>query len=453
MIPLSVPSIQAFAPPQTTADSSGLAFGCWRVQRAPLRGLSTWVTYGPDGAVPIAELPHSGAAQLDAWLGLVEHTGSLHAAHGQWWARRVDIQSFEVLFLSNAFVSSGPNRVLLMALDGWVELLDALTDPICLEKDSVVLRGNRAFADLAGKNVKEIAGTPLGQCLASLGIQSVDLQAGRKELRSTDGSRFFELSSHPTHARPGVTTHMFRDITERKRAESLAEAVSLMDSLGSLFLTLRHELGNPINGVKMALSVMDVQWEAMSKAELKGFLERSLSDLGRVEFLLKNLRTFSMADEGNPERTDLRALLEEVARLLEAACQRERVAFELVAPPQPVMVRLDSRGLTQVMLNLCSNALDALRGRSDGLFRVELVARADSAELRVSDNGAGMTTDQQSRLFQPLETRKTSGSGLGLVIVKRLLTRMGALVEVDSTVGRGTRFRILVPREMQKAPA
>ncbi|MCU0605893.1 MAG: ATP-binding protein [Candidatus Edwardsbacteria bacterium] len=97
------------------------------------------------------------------------------------------------------------------------------------------------------------------------------------------------------------------------------------------------------------------------------------------------------------------------------------------------------------MLNLLSNAADALEGRD--AKQIDITARRDGALVRIAlrDNGCGMSAEQLANLFKPFYTSKSTGTGLGLVITKNIIAKMNGTIEVDSRIGRGTEVVISIP--------
>ena len=108
-------------------------------------------------------------------------------------------------------------------------------------------------------------------------------------------------------------------------------------------------------------------------------------------------------------------------------------------------VRADARALQQVFLNLLTNARDALAGRYDPTIRVRVLRDVNLVKLEMEDNGCGMSAREQSELFKPFRTNKPKGTGLGLVIVKKMLAAMDATIEIESVEGEGSRAVISFP--------
>jgi PAS domain S-box-containing protein len=227
-----------------------------------------------------------------------------------------------------------------------------------------------------------------------------------------------------------------RDVTEQLRYESIAEAVNVMDTAGYIFSGIRHEMGNPINSIKTALTVLS-RTENPSPETVSKYLDRSLTEIGRVEYLLRTLRSFSMFETPALEPLPIIPFLERFCSLIEEDFQKRGIRIERIFDADAGIARFDQRGLHQALLNLFTNAADALKGIEHPTITLQ-VSRGDRLiSVIVADNGIGLTPQQAEQLFKPFFTSKPHGTGLGLVITKKLITKMNGTVELRSGLTRG----------------
>lgn len=238
-----------------------------------------------------------------------------------------------------------------------------------------------------------------------------------------------------------------RDITDRARLETVAEAVESMNNIGYIFTTVRHEIGNPINSVKMALSVLRQNFDRFPRATALEYLERSLNELTRVEELLATLRSFSLFESARLREVDLGSFLADFARLVRPGLQGRGVRLEVELRDRPLRALLDPRALHQALLNLVTNAADAAAGRAEAVVRIRAARRDRELVLQVTDNGVGLTPEQRAQLFRPFVSTKPEGTGLGLVIVKKLVASMKGAIDVESWPGQGSTFTLAFPGE------
>ncbi len=242
-----------------------------------------------------------------------------------------------------------------------------------------------------------------------------------------------------------------KDITNKARLESIAEAVVTMNNIGYVFSAVRHELGNPINSVKAALSVLRANLESYPIQTVAEYLGRIASELGRVENLLRSLRSFSLYERPELRSLDMRTFIEQFVKLVSDEAQQSGIAVEATVSDDCRAI-CDPRALQQVMLNLFANASDALRGRERPELRVLLGKSDGLISLRVADNGAGIPDEEARNLFRPFFTTKENGTGLGLVISRKLLAKMGGTIALESKEGKGTIVHIALP-ESPACPA
>lgn len=238
-------------------------------------------------------------------------------------------------------------------------------------------------------------------------------------------------------------TVVIRDETELQRLRAVAEAVNLANNVGQMFAGIRHELGNPINSLKTALTVMRTNWAKFEAVRVNQYFEGMLVEIGRVEYLLRSLRTFSAFEDVQLSPCSTLVLFGDIAPVITATARERGVAVDIDLCEE-LWVKADSRALYQALLNLLSNALDAV-GSIHG--RVLLRARRSAAgtvAIEVVDNGEGIPASEREAVLRPFFTTRPHGTGLGLPIVQRLMHAMGGELVLDSHAGRGTTARMLL---------
>lgn len=244
----------------------------------------------------------------------------------------------------------------------------------------------------------------------------------------------------PLQGLGGERSHLLvaHDVTDVQRLQSIADAVSFSDNLGHFLSGIRHELGNPVNSIKTALTVLRNNLDAFPAAKVSDYLDRVLGEVGRIEYLLRLLRSCSIDEVTTLGRVAVPDLVRRLMGLVMPCCKRAGVELFVEVPPQAAVIA-DERALNQVMLNLVSNALEALVGRPQPLLRLETTITGDRVELAVIDNGPGMSAEILEHAIRPFYTTKPTGTGLGLVIAQRLLSTQGGRLRLHSQLDVGTR--------------
>jgi signal transduction histidine kinase len=267
--------------------------------------------------------------------------------------------------------------------------------------------------------------------------------------RKKDGTFFFEdrACSAVRNASGAVSNIVtfIRDVSAQVRLEAMAESVSAMENIGAVFAGVRHEIGNPINNAKMMLTVLEQKLDALAAERVRYYVTRTLGEICRVEHLLMTLKSFNLFEAPQIADQQTGPILDLLRDMIGEHLRQQKISLFLTVLPGAGVVRADSRALQHVLLNLVTNAADALRDREDP--KIEIVASAgnDIVRFRVADNGAGMDAAQLANLFKPFHTTKPNGTGLGLVIVKKMLQAMNGSIDVASKPNEGTVVTIDLP--------
>lgn len=238
---------------------------------------------------------------------------------------------------------------------------------------------------------------------------------------------------------------IIRDITERSRLESIAEAVNSMDNISYVFSGIRHELGNPINSIKMTLSVLKRNLSEYSPQAVEKFVDRAMTEISRVEFLLQALKSFSIFENPEIQNVQIDDFLTRFIALVSNDLLQSGIKINKTVEANVTTVGADPRLLHQVMLNLITNASDALDGKDHSNINVRVLRQDGLISIIVEDNGCGMSKEAQTNLFKPFFTTKTRGTGLGLMITLKMVTLMKGNMEIKSVKDKGTRVTVIIP--------
>jgi signal transduction histidine kinase len=236
-----------------------------------------------------------------------------------------------------------------------------------------------------------------------------------------------------------------QDITEKMRLESVADAVNTMDNLGYVFSGIRHEIGNPINSAKMALSVLKDNFHTFSQDTVLEFVDRSLDELRRVEFLLKSLRNINMYESPDLSHINLSQFLDNFISLVWSDFSNKGICINTDFHLKAKWAFVDPRALQQVLLNIFTNAADALENRAPKTIEMSTRLSHGFIWIHITDSGCGISEREVNNLFKPFFTLKPQGTGLGLVICRKMLARMNCTIEITSEENIGTTVSISIP--------
>lgn len=244
---------------------------------------------------------------------------------------------------------------------------------------------------------------------------------------------------------------IIRDITERSRLESIAEAVNSMDNISFVFSGIRHELGNPINSIKMTLSVLKRNLSEYSPETVEKYVDRAMTEISRVEFLLRALKSFSIFEKPEIQDVQIDDFLTRFIALVRNDLHQSGIEISKIVGLNVTNISADPRLLHQVLLNLITNASDALEDQKNKKIAIRVIKQEDLVAMIVEDNGCGMSKEAQANLFKPFYTTKTRGTGLGLMITLKMVTLMKGNMEITSIKDKGTSVTILIPEGTRNA--
>ncbi len=333
-----------------------------------------------------------------------------------------------------------------------------VTDPV----NGIIQYVNPAFEKITGYAREEVLGSDLH--MLESGTQDEEffqklretlrkdgVWTGRIMHKKKDGTLYEEECTYsPVKNASGDIINYIsikRDVTEKVRLESIAQAVETMNNIGYIFAGVSHEIGNPVNAIRMTLDMMQKKMEVMSKENITEYLYRVKSQIFRIEYLLKGLKNFNMYESLQPGIIDMPSFLDAFLAMVKKDFEAKGVLIETVLQQDAACLYADPRALQQVLLNILTNASDALEGRKDPKIVIAISASSGLVKIQVKDNGRGIEESQLKDLFKPFYTTKNHGTGLGLVIIKKMIARMNGTVEITSRFNEGTVVELCLPCE------
>lgn len=251
---------------------------------------------------------------------------------------------------------------------------------------------------------------------------------------------------------------VLHDVTEQRRRDEQLALTDRLSSLGTLVASVAHEINNPLaytlGNLSLAvtdLEQLDERLTGSASREVVQRVVRSLRDAeegaGRVANTVKELRAFGRMEERSLRAVDPRACVDWALRITSnQLLHQARLLTSLRDVPK---VKANELKLSQVIVNLLTNAMQALTGeRQHNEIRVGTwTDETGAAVIEVEDNGHGMSEEVRASVFDPFFTTKasSSGTGLGLSICKNIVVSFGGRIDVESEPGRGSRFRVRLP--------
>lgn len=238
-----------------------------------------------------------------------------------------------------------------------------------------------------------------------------------------------------------------RSLKVFRRSEEDAVREERLRLLGEAANSIAHEVKNALNGLSMGLDLVVRPTAADRRERILTELRREIQ---RLSEFTTELMTFSRGVAPRRARLDLTEFVPKVTGLLRDAATEIGAEIDLIEPDDPVYVEADGTLLHAVISNLAGNALDAATaGSPSPRVEVRLAVRDGTAELRVSDNGRGVSPSMKPRLFEPFQTEKANGVGIGLALARKIARAHGGELALDEAEARpeypGASFVLTLP--------
>ncbi len=267
--------------------------------------------------------------------------------------------------------------------------------------------------------------------------------------RRRDGTEFpVEISLSDVRTPQGLRVMAFiTDISERLVLERTARQSEKLAALGSLSAGVAHELNNPIGIIssRIELMLLEGEDEPLSATVLEDLavIHRQVQRVGR---LAHALLSYARPSDSQHRPVDLNHVVDEIVLLAEKQLVKDGVRISATLDRTLPRVLGDASALEQVVLNLITNAQQAIDGAGEVRIATRSASdRAGRIQVVVADTGRGIPADLLSKIFDPFFTTKSSGTGLGLSISNRIVEEHGGTIDIRSKPGEGTEFVISFP--------
>lgn len=341
----------------------------------------------------------------------------------------------------------------------WEVTFSAVTDLLVfINRDYEIQRVNQAAVDFFTMPEKELLGSKCyhlfygrdTKCSPCIGDQVLQSEKTSYLQTRTRYNRVLDIFAYPAFTEqkePYGVTYYAKDVTR------LVDSIKLV-SMGEMSAGVAHELNSPLTAIVGNSQLLlrettpeDPQYQLIKDIQSSGI---------RCQRIIKNLLTFSRQEELSFEKIDINEVVESAIAL--AGYQIEKSKIELVVKLEPRIPTLSgsTNGIEQIIVNLLLNAKDAIEDRmhkeeggDKGMITVETRLHPDRAHvlLEISDNGCGIKQEHVPQIFNPFYTTKQSGkgTGLGLSVSLGIAQAHGGLIDLDTTEGRGSTFRLVLP--------
>jgi signal transduction histidine kinase len=257
----------------------------------------------------------------------------------------------------------------------------------------------------------------------------------------------WDISSYPVLDEQGQITQAIlyeQDITEKRRLEAILTQSEKLAAVGQLAAGVAHEINNPLTAIIANAQIL--HRELPQDSDLQESVDLIARAGARAAQVVRNLLDFARKEEYHLGLTDVNETLEKALELVqhELVARGVHLDFDPDLNLPPLLASADH--LQSVWLNLLLNAIDSL-DKTPGQIRVASRKLGDEIHVQVTDNGKGVPAERLTRIFEPFYTTKAPGrgTGLGLSVSHRIVKQHGGHIRVESQVGAGSTFTVIIP--------
>jgi len=326
---------------------------------------------------------------------------------------------------------------------------------IILDPDGKIMFLNRAACQFFGLDPSDALGEQIATKIR--GIENVSLN-GSKQSVSRDIEVFY-----PEHRRlnfylapiddpknfelPLGHVMLIRDTTSTHAETQENIESERLNALTLLAAGVAHEIGNPLNSLDIHLQLMERKirkFPPSARKDLTDHMHTARQEIQRLDTILKQFLNAVRPTTPRRENGDLNAVLQQTLALLEPEIGSRGIKVNLDLSDELPKALIDPDQFQQVFYNLLRNAYQAIPG-DDGLIEITTRSTETDFLVSISDNGTGIPPENMGSLFEPYRTTKSSGTGLGLLIVRRIIREHGGEIEIQSQPDQGSIILIHLP--------
>lgn len=403
----------------------------------------------------LKEVAEKGEARAD-YLSLRKKDGTFMAVDLS--IKRIDLgdESFYQVMIRDLTNQRRLEKKIVESKRNLEAIFDGIGDQLSLQaSDYQILRVNKAVIENYRTTYQELIGRkcyeayyqrslPCERCPVSVTVETK--KPSSSLIKSPDRDTLYRIFSYPILDEKENLISVIeyvKDITEEQRLQEQLIQSEKLAGIGILASGVTHEINNPLSGI---IGMAEVALEEEDPSKNEDYLRDILNCAQRIGEIVKGLKSYSrLAKKEDLSPVNVNDVLEESLKMVQLAIKKNTV--EVVKKFQPVeKIKANTGEIQQVFTNLITNAFQAMDGRG-GKLVLSTRSLNDLVEVKVSDDGMGIPQKYLSQIFDPFFTTKKpgEGTGLGLNIVYRIVTKHEGTIDVESTEQVGTTFTIKFP--------
>ncbi|HEY7220300.1 MAG TPA: PAS domain S-box protein [Candidatus Binatia bacterium] len=375
-----------------------------------------------------------------------------------------DIHFLEsVAHILSAAIERRKSETTIQKSESWLRSLVATTQDavISIDRRGCVVLYNQGAQRIFGYGAEEIIGRKVNVLMAEPYASEHDRYIERYEktgearaigrirtvtARRKDGTSFpIELSVTEIEVDDDVHYAAFiRDISEKNRLQQQLVESEKLAAIGGTAAKIGHEIANPLNGIYLTLQLVEQRLQRQPSADdrVSNDVLKIKKEIARLNQLAQEFRMLSRQQDYRFRLTEIGGLIDEVLDLQQPLCESNGIIVRRAIAKDMLAARIDEDKIKQALLNIIKNAGEAMP--KGGTLSVAAYSAEDTIRIEIGDTGGGIP--EGIDVFAPFFTTKKEGTGLGLIIVRQIISAHEGAIFYDSAPGKGTTFHITLPR-------
>ena len=323
---------------------------------------------------------------------------------------------------------------------------------------------NRAACEFFGFVREEAMGRPLAEQLRGLDWSAI-AEAGKTVSRDMEifypQNRFLNFYVAPLRVeKPGRKSGeqelvgyavILRDITESRKSTEETIQSERLNALTLLAAGVAHEIGNPLNSLHIHLQLMERRLRKLPESQRKDLaksVDVAKEEISRLDTIIRQFLGAIRPAQLERRLENVNHLVQESVRFLEAEITDRNIIVETELRADLPLLEVDRAQIKQAFFNVIKNAFQAMK--AGGILRIRTDMDDRFVSIKFADTGGGIPETEMSKIFEPYFTTKASGSGLGLLIVRRILREHGGEMELLNDAGKGLELTMKLPLQDQR---
>jgi signal transduction histidine kinase len=240
---------------------------------------------------------------------------------------------------------------------------------------------------------------------------------------------------------------ILRDITESRRSEQQTIESERLNALTLLAAGVAHEIGNPLNSLNIHLQLIERETrkhDGTKRAELQESIEIARAEVNRLDSIITQFLRAIRPTRPQLRPENVNSIVEETVRFFTPEIKDRDIVVEQELRSDLPLIDVDRDQMKQAFYNVIKNSFEAVKSR--GILRIRTDKDDSHVMIKFNDTGGGISAENLSHVFEPYFTTKSSGTGLGLLIVRRIVREHGGELSIESSEGKGLAVIIRLPQ-------